>query len=180
MRIFDYIGFCILCLHFLPSRIRGFCASFLFKQCGSIKIEQNVKIRGFNNIEIGNNVTIQKNTHIDARGGYIYLADWFNAFPETTIIAQYGKLITGTHFSTARNVDIYCSCGEISTGKNFSLNQRSLLHAGNSKIVIGDDCLFGYDVKLFAGIHDHGTSDKLLCDAGMRYIPISIGNTPKR
>ncbi|SBW10857.1 putative Galactoside O-acetyltransferase [uncultured delta proteobacterium] len=176
-RYLDTIANFLIQIPFFSACFRGKLIRLLLNNPkGTIVIEHGVKLFGLRNIEVRGNIVLQKNTVIDATNGYVSLGPEFNAFPNTTILAMSGKFITKDHVWTARDVDIYCAGGEIILGNNFSLNQRSLLHAGHSSISIGDDCLLGYDVKIFCGVHDHGAADTLLREAGMRFLPVIVGD----
>jgi galactoside O-acetyltransferase len=76
--------------------MRYYSYRLLFKQCGYIHIETGVTIVGFRNIELGNNISFNKNSYLYSDdGGTITIRDNCSFNSNTMINATPGKILIG-------------------------------------------------------------------------------------
>lgn len=114
---------------------RRFFYRFILRKMGTkVTIGRNVCIRGGNKISIGNNVMMDDECVLDARG------------KDAEIIIEDDVLISGATVLRARN-------GLIRVGRGSSLGRNCILGT-NKKIVVGSEVLFGaYTYIAAAGFH---------------------------
>lgn len=86
-------------------KLRFFIYTPLFKTVkGRFSIEPNVTILGFENIEIGNNVSIMKNSYIYANdGGSLSIGNNFMMNTNSQLGASFGKIVIGDNCAIAAN-----------------------------------------------------------------------------
>lgn len=106
----------------------------------------------------------------------------FNSLIRTRILRGSSIIITGnkakvsigSNFSTRRYVCLRISEGELTIGNNIFMNNNVSINCVN-KINIGNDCLFGENVKIYD--HDHYFSyNEPIREQGLKCKPIEIGN----
>ena len=77
---------------------------FLKKSSGFFSIDSGVTILGFENIELGRNITIMKNSYIYAHdGGSLVIGDNFTINSNSQLGASFGKIIIGNNCAIAPN-----------------------------------------------------------------------------
>ena len=93
-------------------RLRYYGYKSLFKKTdGFFRIDSGVTILGFENIELGNNVTFMKNTYVYAHDG--------------------GKILIGNNFIINSNSQLGASFGKISIGNDCAIAPNCVLRASN-------------------------------------------------
>lgn len=100
----------------------------LAKKCGeNVRVGVNVEIRGWNKLEIGNNVSIHRECYVDAQGGLKIGND--------VSIAHQCSILTENHTWSDENVAI-------------KYNPKS-----SDPVVIQDDVWLGCAARIMPGIH---------------------------
>lgn len=104
-----YIEFITAIVGWIPTivgrKIRYFIYKPLFKSVkGKFNIESHVTILGFGNIDIGNDVSIMKNSYIYANdGGSLLIGNNFMMNTNSQLGASFGKIIIGNNCAIAAN-----------------------------------------------------------------------------
>jgi len=129
---------------------RRFFYRFLLKEMGkNVTIGRNVCIRGGIRISIGNNVMIDDDCVIDARG------------KDAEIVIEDDVLISGATVIRSRN-------GYISIGRGTSLG-RSCILGSEKSLVVGPEVLFGaFSYVVAAGFHRFDNPDLSIIAQGFR------------
>jgi len=86
-------------------RVRRMAYRPLFKNCGkNLNIDSNVTILGFENIELGDNVSFMKNSYVYAHdGGVLIIGNNFTMNSNSQLGASFGKIIIGNDCAIAPN-----------------------------------------------------------------------------
>jgi galactoside O-acetyltransferase len=86
-------------------RLRYYAYRSLFKKTsGFFKIDTGVTILGFENIELGTNVSFMKNSYVYAHdGGSILIRDNFSMNTNSQLGAAFGKIIIGNNCAIGPN-----------------------------------------------------------------------------
>ncbi len=86
-------------------RLRAVAYRFLFKKCGrNLRVDSGVTILGFENISLGDNISIMKNSYIYAHdGGELTIGDNFTLNSNSQLGASFGKIIIGNDCAIAPN-----------------------------------------------------------------------------
>jgi len=93
-------------------RLRQIAYKSLFKKCGkNLKIDSGVTILGFENIELGDNISFMKNSYVYAHDG--------------------GRLVIGNNFTMNTNSQLGASFGEIVIGNDCAIAPNCVLRASN-------------------------------------------------
>jgi len=106
-----YTGFFSWIPSHIGKKVRYIVLKPLFKRSGIFFIDTGVTILGFDNIELGDNVNIMKNSYLYAHDG--------------------GLLKIGDNFSMNTNVQIGAAQGKITIGNNVSIGPNCVLRAAN-------------------------------------------------
>lgn len=90
------------------------------------------------------------------------------------LILKNGKLTIGDFFSTRKDVSLLVDDnGELIIGNNVFMNRNCSIST-LKKIVIGNDCLFGENVKIYDHNHIYGKGK--LTESGFSKEQVMIGN----
>lgn len=86
-------------------RLRAVAYRPLFKKCGrNLRVDSGVTILGFENISLGDNISIMKNSYIYAHdGGELTIGDNFTLNSNSQLGASFGKIIIGSDCAIAPN-----------------------------------------------------------------------------
>ncbi len=86
-------------------RLRAVAYRLLFKKCGrNLRVDSGVTILGFENISLGDNISIMKNSYIYAHdGGELTIGDNFTLNSNSQLGASFGKIIIGSDCAIAPN-----------------------------------------------------------------------------
>ncbi|PTN36509.1 DapH/DapD/GlmU-related protein [Desulfonatronum sp. SC1] len=110
----------------------------LLKKCGkNVVFGRNVVLRSPSHIEIGDNVIIDDNCLIDAKG-----------FGDSGIVIGCGSFV-------GRNSILSCKNGRIHLGKNVNIGFNCEIYSG-SLVSLEDDCMMAAYSYLIGGDHDAG------------------------
>ena len=109
-----------------------------FKKCGSpLILGTGIEITGFENIELGNDTSISKNSSIYAHDGKVMIGNNLGMNTNACIgAADGGSIIIGNDVMIAQNVVIRASDHEFSNPDIAMCRQG---HTGG-QIIIGNDC----------------------------------------
>ncbi len=101
---------------------------------------------------------------------------YFTQFPEIEFDGSKSRLIVQSKISCRGPVRfVFFEDGIIEVGKGTFFNANCSLNSLLS-ISIGDDCLFGENVKVYDHNHKFKSTDQLIKDQGYEKAPIKIGN----
>lgn len=91
------------------------------------------------------------------------------------ITSKVAKVLIGENFRSRKHCSLNISSGKLIVGNNVFFNRSVSLNC-HLKITIGDDCLFGENVKVYD--HDHSFSDKsrLIKEQGFEVAEVLIGS----
>jgi len=86
-------------------RIRRIAYKPLFKKCGKyLRIDSGVTILGFENIELGDNVSFMKNSYVYAHDeGVLVIGNNFTMNSNSQLGASFGKIVIGDNCAIAPN-----------------------------------------------------------------------------
>ena len=143
-------------LSFIPAEIgnilRYYAYRPLFKKVnGKFNIDTGVTILGFENIELGNNVSFMKNSYIYAHdGGILTIGDNFTMNSNSQLGASFGKIVIGNDCAIAPN------CVLRAANHTFSNPDIPFREQGHTygEIIIEDDvwiasnCVITADTKI--------------------------------
>lgn len=141
--------------------IRGFRHKILFKKCsGMVFIGKNVTIKGHGHMECGSGMSIGNGTFINA-------------------LCKNGVKI-GNNFSLARNCMIECTGvirelgDELIIGNDVGIASNAFISV-RGKVEIGDNTIFGPDVRIFAENHKFDDLETPIFLQGATKQGVSIG-----
>jgi galactoside O-acetyltransferase len=103
---------------------------------GNFKIEEGVTIYGFENIELGKNITFAKNSYIYAHdGGFLKIGNNFSMNTNSQLGASFGKIVIGDNCAIAPN------CVLRASNHNFERVDIPFLEQGHlyGEITLEDD-----------------------------------------
>ena len=122
---------------FIGERLRYFGYKLFFKSVkGNFKIHEGVTILGFENIELGKNITFMKNSYIYAHdNGILKIGNNFTMNSNSQLGASFGKIIIGNNCAIAPN------CVLRASNYNFDDVNIPFLQQGHKygEIIIEDD-----------------------------------------
>jgi galactoside O-acetyltransferase len=122
---------------FIGERLRYFGYKPFFKSVkGNFRIHEGVTILGFENIELGKNVTFMKNSYIYAHdNGILKIGDNFAMNSNVQLGASFGKIVIGNNCAIAPN------CVLRASNHNFDDVNIPFLQQGHKygEIIIEDD-----------------------------------------
>lgn len=101
--------------------------------------------------------SLLRNVKIKLLRGKAYRCHWLYSMPVSAELRLHkgGRLTIGRHLSAQRDVLVSaCPGAELSMGNNVNLNESCSIVA-RRKITIGDDVLFGPNVKVYDHDHDY-------------------------
>lgn len=129
----------------------------LLKKCGrNVLFGTRVVLRHPNKIEIGDNVIIDDNCLIDAKG------------------SSNNGIIIGDGVFLGRNSIISCKNGDIILGKSVNIGFNSEVFSG-SRVTIGDNVLIAAYCYVIGGDHDSDDNGVSVAEQGQTSRGISIG-----
>jgi acetyltransferase-like isoleucine patch superfamily enzyme len=129
----------------------------LLQHCGkNVAFGTNVTLRHPNKIRIGNNVVIDDNCVLDAKG------------TDNSGISIHDNVFIG------RNTIIYCQNGDISIGENANIGSNCQIFSAKS-VTIGKDLLMGAYSYLVGGGHDFDELDVPIIEQGRTAHGIRLG-----
>ena len=138
--------------------LRGIFYRFLFKKIGKgVMFGQNITIRHPNKIVIGDNVVIDDNCMLDAKGR-----------DNKGIEIKNGVFI-------GRNTILSCKDGDILLNENVNIGFNSDIHS-SSKVTIGQNTLIAAYVYFVAGDHVYDSLDKPVSDLHSTSKGIIVGD----
>ena len=138
--------------------LRGIFYRFLFKKVGKgVSFGRNITVRHPHKIVIGNNVVIDDNCMLDAKGT-----------SNTGIVIKDGVFI-------GRNTIIICKEGNITIEENTNIGFNSELCSAND-LNIGKNNLISAYVFFVAGDHTYNVTDKPIIEQAGRSQGINIGD----
>lgn len=136
--------------------IRRWLYPCLLKQCGrNVCIGKNVVFRHPNKIELGDNVIIDDNCLIDAKG------------------RTNNGIKIGDGAFVGRNSILSCKNGDIVLGKNVNIGFNSEVFSGSS-VVIGDNCLVAAFCYFVGGDHDADCKERTVTEQGSSSFGIKV------
>ncbi len=122
--------------------LRSFFYRFLFKKVGkNVNFGKNITIRHPNKISIGDNVIIDENCMLDAKG------------------STNEGISIGDNCFIGRNSILSCKNGDIKLGSNITIGFNCELFSA-SELIIGNDTLIAAYVYCIAGDHEYNTVEK--------------------
>lgn len=122
--------------------LRGIFYRLLFKRVGrNVNFGKNITIRHPNKIIIGDNVIIDENCMLDAKG------------------STNEGIVIGNNCFIGRNSILSCKNGDIVLGSNITVGFNCELFSA-SKLIIGSDTLIAAYVYCIAGDHEYNTVEK--------------------
>jgi acetyltransferase-like isoleucine patch superfamily enzyme len=129
----------------------------LLGSCGrNVVFGQNVLLRHPHKIRIGDNVVVDDNCLLDAKGE-----------------ANAGIRI-GSGVFIGRNSILSCKNGDIELGDGANIGFNCEIFSA-SRVVVGADTLLAAYVYLMAGEHDFGDRDKAVIEQARRSVGITVG-----
>lgn len=130
----------------------------LLKKCGSnVVFGTRVVLRHPNKIEIGDNVIIDDNCLLDAKG------------------PSNNGIVIGDGVFLGRNSILSCKNGDIVLGKNVNIGFNSEVFSG-SRVTLGDNVLVAAYCYMIGGDHDSEDSGVSVAEQGRTSRGISIGS----
>jgi galactoside O-acetyltransferase len=142
-------------INIIPGNIGVLLRRIIYKSflnnCGKkLTLDPNVKITGFKNINLGDQVQLSINSSIHAHNnGKIIIGDRFGMNTNSTIgAADSGEIIIGNDVMIAQNVVIRASDHEF---KNIHIPISQQGHRGG-KIMIGNGCWIAANVVITANV----------------------------
>jgi galactoside O-acetyltransferase len=135
----------------IPTKIgvllRYYSFRLLFKKCGSFNLETGVTIVGFRNIELGNNVSFNKNSYLYSDdGGTITIGDNCSFNTNTMINATPGHISIGDGSAVGPNTVLRAS-NHSYTRKDIPIKKQAQIYG---EIIIGKDVWIGANCVILA------------------------------
>lgn len=130
----------------------------LLKKCGhNVIFGTRVVLRHPNKIEIGNDVIIDDNCLLDAKG------------------SENNGIVIGNGVFVGRNSILSCKNGDITLGENVNIGFNSEVFSG-SKVTLGDNVLVAAYCYVIGGDHDSEDAGVSVAEQGRTSRGISIGS----
>jgi acetyltransferase-like isoleucine patch superfamily enzyme len=142
--------------------LRGvFQRPFLKKCSGLLFIGSNVKIRHAYQLTVGKNTILEDNVLINA-------------------LSEEG-IVLGNNVSIARDAILFCTGVIAQKGKGIRIGHGTGISArayfsGQGGITIGNDVIFGPEVKIFSENHNYSDPTQIIKNQGVTKIGVIIGN----
>lgn len=139
--------------------LRRILYRFVFQQLGSsVHLQPGVEFLGADQIELGNQVTINRGARLNASGSH-------------------SKILLSDRVQIDIGVDIRVSRGDclIEIGPRTSIGPYTCI-AGPGNIKIGQDCLIAAHVGIFANNHEFADRDHKIREQGVNRKGITIGD----
>jgi galactoside O-acetyltransferase len=139
-----FFEFYLLMLSAMPTsigaKIRFFAYKPLFKKIGkSVSIDCRVTITGFNNIELGDNINIMKNSFLYAEDGILKIGNNFSMNSNSQLGSSGGKILIGDDVSIGPNC-VFRAANHRFTRTDIPINRQGHSYG---EIIVGNDIWFG-------------------------------------